>query len=132
MDYFTPNQWLIVTLVFLLGLFIGMALMAGNKWKQRYREEVARREAIEKENEELRREARERESLRHAADRDRDRRPLAADEHPAPADRDTRERNIRAREAEEARQREIAEREDEIAARERELRERELRDRDLR
>ena len=41
-DAFTPDQWLILLLVFLLGLVLGMALLAGPKWKGRYREEVAR------------------------------------------------------------------------------------------
>jgi uncharacterized membrane-anchored protein YhcB (DUF1043 family) len=77
MTAFTPDQWLIIILVFLAGLFIGMALLAGGKWKRRYREEAARREALERENEELRREAREMESLRHAA---------AKSPPPAPAD----------------------------------------------
>ncbi len=46
---FTPNEWLIVGLVLLLGLFLGGYLLAGTKWKRRYREEVARREALERE-----------------------------------------------------------------------------------
>ncbi len=41
---FTPDQWLILLLVFLLGLFLGMAFLASPKWKRRYREEVTRRE----------------------------------------------------------------------------------------
>ena len=47
MPLFTPNEWLIVALVFLLGLILGMAMMASGKWKQRYREEVRKREAAE-------------------------------------------------------------------------------------
>ena len=47
MPQFTPNEWLIIVLIFLLGLILGMAAMAGNKWKQRYREEVRKREAAE-------------------------------------------------------------------------------------
>jgi uncharacterized membrane-anchored protein YhcB (DUF1043 family) len=49
MPQFTPDQWLIVALVFILGLILGMAAMASGKWKQRYREEVRRREAAETE-----------------------------------------------------------------------------------
>ena len=49
MTPFTMDQWVILILVFLLGLLIGMWLMAGNKWKRRYREEVTRREALERE-----------------------------------------------------------------------------------
>ena len=62
MTTFTLDQWAILTLVFLLGLVLGMALLASPKWKQRHREEVARhreevtrREAVEAENERLRR-----------------------------------------------------------------------------
>ncbi len=47
---FTTDQWVIVILVFLLGLFLGGYLLAGTKWKRRYREEVARREALEREH----------------------------------------------------------------------------------
>ena len=46
---FTAQEWLIVLLVFVLGLLIGMAAMAGGKWKRRYREEVRRREEVEAE-----------------------------------------------------------------------------------
>lgn len=70
MPAFTPDQWLIVALAFLLGLFLGMAFLAGSKWKRRYREEVARREEVEAENARLRRDAGEMESLRHAAAKD--------------------------------------------------------------
>jgi cell division protein FtsB len=64
---FTNDQWLIVLLVFLLGLVIGMLLMAGGKWKRRYRDEQRRCAALEAENKRLRGEAQELESLRHAA-----------------------------------------------------------------
>jgi uncharacterized membrane-anchored protein YhcB (DUF1043 family) len=70
MPAFTPDQWLILGLVFLLGLAIGMMLMAGGKWKRRYREEVALREDLQKENAQLRKDAAEMESLRSAAARD--------------------------------------------------------------
>ena len=39
---FTPDQWLILLLAFVLGLVLGMALLASPKWKRRYREEVRR------------------------------------------------------------------------------------------
>jgi hypothetical protein len=65
--FFSTEQWLIVILVFLLGLVVGMALMAGGKWKRRYREEARRREALEADNKRLQGEAREMDSLRHAA-----------------------------------------------------------------
>ena len=71
---FTPDQWLILLLAFVLGLVLGMALLASPKWKGRYREEVARREELEAENERLKREAGEMDSLRHAAAKDEARR----------------------------------------------------------
>jgi hypothetical protein len=71
---FTPEQWLILALAFMLGLFLGLALLASPKWKRRYREEVVRREAAEAENGRLRREGAEMESLRSAAARDEARR----------------------------------------------------------
>jgi len=40
---FTQDQWLVVALVFVLGMVIGMALLSGGKWKRRYREEQALR-----------------------------------------------------------------------------------------
>ena len=82
---FTPDQWLILLLAFVLGLVLGMALLASPKWKGRHREEVARREEVEAENARLkrdyeaehdrhRRESAEMDSLRHAAARDEARR----------------------------------------------------------
>ena len=82
-----PNVWVIAGLVFVLGLLIGMFLTAGGrrKWKTRYRDEVGRREAIEREHDERRRdwdarekEMRDRDTVRDApvTDRDRDGRPL--------------------------------------------------------
>jgi uncharacterized protein HemX len=66
---FTNDQWLIVALIFLLGLVIGMALMAGGKWKRRYREETRRCGALEAENKKLRADAQEMDTLRNAAAR---------------------------------------------------------------
>ena len=75
-----PNLWAICILVFLLGLLIGVFLTAGGrrKWRTRYRSEVERREALEREHADREKEWRERDSLRAAAakDRDRDDRPL--------------------------------------------------------
>ena len=64
-----PNAWVIAGLVFVLGLLIGMFLTAGGrrKWKARYKEEVDRREALEREHAEREKEWRERDSLRGAA-----------------------------------------------------------------
>ena len=74
MNYFTSDQWVVVALVFLLGLVLGMAMMAGGKWKQRYREEVKRREELETENRRLTKDSHEMDSLRHSAARDEARR----------------------------------------------------------
>jgi hypothetical protein len=56
MEAFSPDQWLVLLLAFLLGLFLGMAFLASPKWKRRYREEsrlradeVRKREALEAE-----------------------------------------------------------------------------------
>jgi hypothetical protein len=77
---FTSDQWVIVALVFILGLLIGAFLTAGGrrKWKTRYREEEARREALEREQRDERaqwesreKEWREQDSLRAAAAKDR-------------------------------------------------------------
>ena len=70
MTPFAPDQWLVLLLVFVLGLLVGMFLMAGSKWKRRYREEAAAREELARENERLHRENREMDSLRTAAARD--------------------------------------------------------------
>jgi len=82
MEALTMNQWLVVALAFLLGLLLGMALLAGGKWKRRWRDEVARREEVEAENARLLREADEMNSLRHAAARDEARR--RPDDAPGP------------------------------------------------
>jgi hypothetical protein len=81
-----PNLWAICALVFLLGLLIGVFMTAGGrrKWKARYKNEVDRREALERahddrarEWEEREKEWRERDSLRAAATRSpADERPL--------------------------------------------------------
>jgi hypothetical protein len=78
---FTSDQWIIIALVFLLGLLVGGFLFAGSgrKWKTRYREETRRREEVEQNHVERQREFDEREknwreqdSLRGAAIKDRD------------------------------------------------------------
>ena len=81
MNYFTPEQWLIVGLFFLLGIVVGMALMASGKWKGRYREERARADALEAENRRLQKDSAEMDSLRQAAARDEARR---RDDAPGP------------------------------------------------
>ena len=69
MPAFTNDQWLLIGLVFLLGIVVGVMLMAGGKWKRRYRDEAAKRQALETENAKLRRDAGEMDSLRQAAAR---------------------------------------------------------------
>jgi hypothetical protein len=77
-----PNVWVIAGLVFLLGLLIGMFLTAGGrrKWKSRYKDEVETRESwqrdhakLQRDLEEREKEFRERDSLRGAAARERER-----------------------------------------------------------
>ena len=78
---FTPNEWLILGLAVLFGLFIGAALMAGGgKAKARRREQAQRIADLERENERLKKEMREMESLRHAAAKDHPRDPDRAPE----------------------------------------------------
>ena len=74
MEAFSLDQWLVLLLAFLLGLFLGMAFLAGGKWKRRYREEVRRREASEAENRHLRKEYAQSESNHRTAAADADRR----------------------------------------------------------
>lgn len=80
MTTFTQDQWIILALVFVLGILIGMFLTAGGrrKWRTRYKDEVTRREALERTHQENRaqfetreKEWREQDSLRSAATRDR-------------------------------------------------------------
>ena len=77
-----PNLWVIAGLVFVLGLLIGMFLTAGGrrKWKSRYKDEVETRESwqrdhakLQRDLEEREKEFRERDSLRGAAARERER-----------------------------------------------------------
>ncbi|HVF83481.1 MAG TPA: hypothetical protein VM913_04855 [Sphingomicrobium sp.] len=96
MTSFTPDQWIILGLVFVLGLLVGMWMTSGGrrKWKARYTEELDKRRSLEKSQGEREahwasreKEWREQDSLRGAArergpvvDRDRDGypdRPLA-------------------------------------------------------
>ena len=79
---FTSDQWVIVALVFILGLLIGGFLFSGGgrKWKHRYKAEVDRREELERTHRDREahwvnqeKEWRERDSLRAAAVKDKDR-----------------------------------------------------------
>jgi hypothetical protein len=81
MEAFSPDQWLVLLFTFLLGLFLGMAFLASPKWKKRWRDEHDRVQALEAENEQLRRDGAEMDSLRHAAARDEARK---RDDSPGP------------------------------------------------
>jgi hypothetical protein len=72
---FTSDQWVIVALIFVLGLLVGGFLFSGGgrKWKHRYNSEVDRRAALEKTHAEREKEWREQDSLRAAALRDAER-----------------------------------------------------------
>jgi uncharacterized membrane-anchored protein YhcB (DUF1043 family) len=69
MTPFATDQLIIIALLFLLGVLIGMFIMAGGRWKRAYHEQVRRTQELEAENNQLRADAREMESLRNAAAR---------------------------------------------------------------
>ena len=66
---FSTDQWIIVLLVFVLGLLVGGFIFSGGgrKWKHRYNTEVDRRTELERVHAEREKEWRERDSLRAAA-----------------------------------------------------------------
>lgn len=66
---FTSDQWVIVALVFVLGLLVGGFLFSGGgrKWKTRYNTEIDRRRDLEKAHAEREKEWREKDSLHAAA-----------------------------------------------------------------
>lgn len=74
---FTSDQWVIIALIFILGLLVGAFLFSGGgrKWKTRYNAEVDRRVDLEKNYAAREKEWREQDSLRAAALKNR-----AADE----------------------------------------------------
>jgi len=80
-----PNVWVIYALVFLLGLLVGVFMTAGGrrKWKTRYNSEIERRRELEREHdkrvkdwEAREKEWRERDSLRAAAVKSPEDRPV--------------------------------------------------------
>ena len=75
---FTSDQWVIVALIFVLGLLVGGFLFSGGgrKWRHRYNSEVDRRTELEKSHTLREKEWREQDSLRAAAERNR---PVASD-----------------------------------------------------
>jgi len=72
---FSTDQWVIVALVFVLGLLVGGFLFSGGgrKWRHRYNSEVEQRERLERSYADRERDWREQDSLRAAAIKDRDR-----------------------------------------------------------
>jgi hypothetical protein len=72
---FTSDQWVIVALIFVLGLLVGGFLFSGGgrKWKHRYNSEVDRRTELEKVHAQREKEWREQDSLRGAALRHQER-----------------------------------------------------------
>ena len=90
---FTTDQWVIILLIFVLGLLIGGFLFSGGgrKWKTRYNTEVDRRSELERSHTAREKEWREQDSLRAAAAKDRDRAAVAA--APVVASRDARDIN---------------------------------------
>ena len=72
---FTSDQWVIVALIFLLGLLVGGFLFSsgGRKWKTRYNTEVDRRRDLETTHAEREKDWRQQDSLRAAALKDRPR-----------------------------------------------------------
>lgn len=72
---FTTDQWIIVMLVFVLGLLVGGFLFSGGgrKWKQRYNAEVEHRRELETSYAAREKEWREQDSLRAAALKNADR-----------------------------------------------------------
>ena len=90
---FTTDQWVIILLIFVLGLLIGGFLFSGGgrKWKTRYNTEVDRRSELERTHTLREKEWREQDSLRAAAAKDRDRAAVAA--APVVASRDAHDIN---------------------------------------
>ena len=88
---FTSDQWVIVALIFVLGLLVGGFLFSGGgrKWKQRYTSEVDRRSELEKSHALREKDWREQDSLRSAANKNQDRDVVR--------DRDVRDRDVRDR-----------------------------------
>jgi hypothetical protein len=66
---FASDQYIILGLVFVLGLVLGMYLLAGGKWKRRYKEEARLRAELETENARLLKDAAHSDTLRGAAAR---------------------------------------------------------------
>ena len=88
---FTSDQWVIVALIFVLGLLVGafMASGGGREWKQRYNAELDRRRELEGTHATREKEWHEQESLHAAALKDRARDPVVAPREPLVTPRDS-------------------------------------------
>ncbi len=77
---FSTDQWVIILLIFVLGLLVGGFLFSGGgrRWKTRYNAEVDRRVELERTYGEREREWREQDSLRTSALRDAERNRTAS------------------------------------------------------
>ena len=93
---FTTDQWVIIGLVFVLGLLCGGFLFSGGgrKWKARYTTEVDRRRELEATHSTAEKDWREQDSLRAAALKDRERVAAAAPVAVAPVVSDAEERRL--------------------------------------
>ena len=82
---FSPDQWMIVLLVFVLGLLVGGFLFTGGgrKWKTRYNQEVDRRVDLERTHNAREKEWREQDSQRGAALKNRERDVVVDNRDPA-------------------------------------------------
>jgi hypothetical protein len=85
---FTSDQWVIVALIFVLGLLVGGFLFSGGgrKWKTRYNSEIERRRELERTHAEREKDWRQQESLHAAALKDRARDPVIAPRDPVVGD----------------------------------------------
>ena len=74
MTSFTSDQWVIIALIFVLGLLVGGFLFSGGgrKWKSRYKAEVDRRVELERTHAAREKEWRHQDSLRAKSAKDSD------------------------------------------------------------
>ena len=75
---FTTDQWVIIALVFVLGLLFGGFLFSGGgrKWRHKYNAEAERRADLERVHAEREKDWREQDSLRAAALKNQTREPV--------------------------------------------------------
>ena len=63
----TTTDWIIAILIFLAGLFVGLMMCSGRKWKRRYKDEARLREEEVRRREELERDRKHAEAAAIAA-----------------------------------------------------------------